>query len=184
MTADLAGLARRLEELERSHAQALRELRRLQDIEAIKQVKYRYWRGIDSCDSAMLRGILTDDFSCRFGHGNRAATAASADEFVERMARYANSQTACQHHGHHPEITIEDDGLRASGTWYLQGMTHHIDRKVLTASTCFYNDKYLRTGDGWKLQSSWFESHISLEEKLDFMPHYTQRYLATHGRKL
>jgi hypothetical protein len=182
MTPDLAAVTRRLEELERRHHSMERELRRLQDIEEIRQLKYRYFRGIDSADMTLLAGVLTEDFNCDFRGDVFVFSVKSRDEFIARMALFGSDQTAAQHQGHHPEITIDDDD-HASGIWYLQDIVHQIDAKMLMAGTCFYRDRYLRTADGWRLQSSHWDRHVEIRHVTDFMPNYTARYLKVHGRK-
>jgi hypothetical protein len=182
MDAQLAALITRIEDLERRHGEAVRELQRLRDIEDIRQLKYRYFRAIDSADSTLLAGTLTEDFSCRFRSDAFDLNLSSRDAFVARMAQFASDQTAAQHQGHHPEISIEDDS-HASGIWYLQDIVHQIDLGQIMAGTCFYKDRYLRTPDGWRIQSSWWDRHLEVRHATSFMPNYTGRYLKAHGRK-
>ena len=37
------------------------ETERLAAIEAIKQIKARYWRGVDLCDGELVRSVLAED---------------------------------------------------------------------------------------------------------------------------
>jgi hypothetical protein len=183
MALTLSEVTSRLEDLERRYETSQRELRRLQDIEEIRQVKYRYFRAIDSADSALLASVLTEDFNVKFRGDAFELIINGRADFVERMAFFASDQTAAQHQGHHPEIEIDADGKGASGIWYLQDIVHQLDAKMLMAGTCFYKDRYLRTAEGWKLQSSWWDRHLEVRHLTDFKPNYTGRYLKTHGRK-
>jgi len=132
----------------------------------------------------LLRGVLTDDFNCHFWGDAFDFVATSREEFIEKMALNFNSEMATQHQGHHPEITIDENGEHASGIWYLQDIVHNLHENTLLAGTCFYQDRYVRTKDGWKLQSSHWDRHVEIRQDLHFMPNYTGRYLKTHGRKV
>jgi len=182
MASELAELAARIEALEARQAQAEAELARLQAIEEIAQLKYRYLRGIDCADLTLLRSTLADNFTCQYARNTFPNIQATPEDFVERMGVFASNLTATWHQVHHPEITVSADGDHATAIWYLQDVDHFLDTRLLLAGTSFYHDRYVRTGDGWKIEFGSYDRMVETRSSLDFTVNYTGHYLKTHGR--
>ena len=181
MASDPASLIDRIEALERNQAEDRRRLQRLEDVEALKQLKYRYFRALDTADMALLTSLLTEDFHCRFDSDRFELVCNSRDEFVAGMESFFNQNMATQHQGHHPEIAIAEDGNSATAVWYLQDFVHNIETDWFMMGTNFYHDELVRTEAGWKQRSSTWTRHIEISDFLTFEPNYTGRYLKTHG---
>ena len=163
---------------------ALTELQILRAVEDIKQLKYRYFRSMDTADMSLLRSVLAEDFTFDLSGSAWALSGRTADDFVAKMTLNFNSDMGTQHHGHHPEISI-DPGLEcANGVWYLQDIVNDTVANTLVFGTNFYDDRYVRTSQGWKIASSRWTRHIEVRHALPWSVQYNDRYLAKHGRKL
>lgn len=163
---------------------ALRELAVLRAIEDIKQLKYRYFRAMDRADMALLRSVLAEDFHFDLSGSAWSMKGSDREDFIERMRLNFNSDMATQHHGHHPEITIDADGRSAGGVWYLQDIVHDGAQGSLLFGTNFYDDRYIRTAEGWRIASSRWTRHIEVRQNLPAPLLYNDRYLAHHGHKI
>jgi len=134
-------------------------LDQLADIEAIKQLKARYWRAVDTKNAALLRAVFTADAITDFRDdgppgANDHLLLRDADLFTAQViAVLAGVITA--HHGHMPEITI-DSATTASGIWPMQDyLWVEDDRSPLPFRSLrgwgHYHDRYIRTPEGWKI---------------------------------
>lgn len=160
------------------------ELAHLRAIEDIRQLKYRYFRAMDMADMALLRTVLTPDFHFDLRGSQWQLCGTDRDDFIAQMTLNFNSAMATQHHGHHPEITIGEDGKSASGIWYLQDIVHDTNRNSLLFGTNFYDDHYILTPSGWRIASSQWSRHIEVRQKLAMPLTYHDRYLAEHGHPI
>lgn len=139
------------------------DLQRLVAIDEIKQLKARYWRGVDLKDRALFRGVFTDNAEIDMtdaGGGDAFQDQSSIlyhpkpDVFVENSLNTLKGVTTA-HHGYPPEITLlspteataiwpMEDHLWADregadiGFKHLQGFGH-------------YYDRYVKTDAGWKI---------------------------------
>lgn len=163
---------------------ALAELSDLRAVEAIKQLKYRYFRSMDTADMSLLQSVLAPDFSFDLRGSAWAMAGESAEDFVAKMTLNFNSDMGTQHHGHHPEIKITPDGLSATGIWYLQDIVNDTFAGTLMFGTNFYHDTYVRTEDGWKIASSRWTRHIEVRHDIPWSVQYNDRYLADHGYQI
>lgn len=131
-------------------------------MDAIRALKARYWRAVDSKDAALLRAVFTDDAITDFrDDGPPGANAhllmQDPDGFVAQvMAVLAGVSTA--HYGHAPEITLHgaDD---ASAIWPMQDFLWVRDPASplpFAALRGFghYHDRYRRGPDGWKISAT------------------------------
>jgi hypothetical protein len=85
------------------------EMSEWEDIEAIRQVKARYFRYLDTKQFDKWRGIFTDD--CSFDGLTRPYQ--STDEFVEGCREWLGPAVTV-HHGHTPEVVLTGaDSARA-----------------------------------------------------------------------
>jgi uncharacterized protein (TIGR02246 family) len=125
------------------------DLRRLSDIEAIKQLRGRYSRAIDTKDWDGFGASIADDarFSTDGGvHEGRDTIVASVSGAL------ATARTV--HHQHTPVIEITGPDA-ATGTWAMQDIVD-FGTSVLRGFG-YYVEEYVRTSDGWKIQSSTLE---------------------------
>jgi hypothetical protein len=60
-----------------------------------------------------------------------------------------------EHRVTHPEIQV--DGDEATGTWYLQDRVIVADFNFMLFGAAFYEDRYRRTPDGWKISATGYK---------------------------
>jgi hypothetical protein len=123
-------------------------------IEAIKQVKYRYLRALDTRNWDEFAATLTDDIAADYG-----ASLGKTQRFTDRasLVDYMRSSlppsVISEHRVTHPEITL-DGADTASGIWYLQDRIIAAEHDFMLFGAAFYHDGYRRTGDGWKISAT------------------------------
>ena len=128
----------------------------MDDLEAIKRIKYRYLRALDTKDWDDYADTMTEDvvgdYGSSLGEEHHFTERASLVEYM-RTSLPANVVT--EHRVTHPEITI--DGDEASGIWYLQDKVIVAEFDFLLMGAAFYHDQYRRTPDGWKISSTGYQ---------------------------
>jgi hypothetical protein len=131
------------------------------EIEAIKQLKGRYQRGVDTKDWALLKTVFSEDARSVYNAGKHAFGDRDAIiNFLKSSLGSPNIQT--MHHAHTPEIEITSD-TTATGTWYLEDF-------VLTAlpsdttpngtvlhGTGIYHDEYVKVDGEWKISLTGYD---------------------------
>ncbi|WP_194829806.1 nuclear transport factor 2 family protein [Nocardia sp. XZ_19_231] len=148
----------------------------MDDIEAIKQVKYRYLYAIDTKAWEVLADTLTENVIGDYGedgHHGGNLTFVGRDNLVEFMREALGPTVLTEHRVNHPEIIISGD--EATGRWYLQDRVIMREENLMLIGAAFYNDRYRRTADGWKIDSTrygrTYEATISLQD----LPSFTVR---------
>jgi uncharacterized protein (TIGR02246 family) len=117
------------------------------DIEAIKQLKARYFRTMDTKDWDGMRQVFTDDVvtdTTESGGG----TITGADEFIASL-RQMLADAVTVHHGHMPEITLTSP-TTATGIWALQDLIVWPKGPRLLGFG-HYHETYEKTNDTWKI---------------------------------
>ena len=121
-------------------------LRRLDDIEAIKRLRARYTRAVDTKDWHLFGDSLAEDARLSTDHGVTEGRAAMI-EFISGALATATTV----HHVHQPEIELTGPDS-ATGIW---AMDDYVDFETFVLRGYgHYNEEYVRTPDGWKIQSS------------------------------
>jgi uncharacterized protein (TIGR02246 family) len=120
------------------------------DVEAIKQLKARYFRSLDTKDWASFREVFAEDvvIDTTDSGGERIT---GADAFLTYL-RQALDGTTTVHQGHMPEITLTSD-TTATGIWALHDIVIWPGGMRLDGYG-HYHESYVKTGDGWRIQSS------------------------------
>ncbi len=125
------------------------------DVEAIRQLKYAYFRLLDTKEFTELGQLLTEDAtssfqSGRLSHDGRAAIVT----FLETSLGHSGIVT--MHTGHHPEITLTND-TTATGTWYLEDRVFVPAHDFRLLGTGIYHDDYVKVGDAWKIKHTGYD---------------------------
>lgn len=125
--------------------------------EAIKRVKYRYLRALDTRQWDAFATTLTDDvvadYGASVGKGHRFTDRASLVDYMQSALR---PNVISEHRVTNPEITMNGPDM-ASGIWYLQDRIIVADHNFMLIGAAFYHDRYRRTGDGWKISATGYE---------------------------
>lgn len=127
----------------------------LEEIAAIHQLKYRYFRFLDTKRFVELGELLTDDATSSYQGGKLSHTGRDAIvAFLEQSLGSADIVT--MHNGHHPEIELTGP-TTATGTWYLE------DRVVVRSAdfeiigTLLYADRYQKVDGAWKISHTGYD---------------------------
>ena len=126
------------------------------DIQAIKQVKYRYLRGLDTKHWDEFADTLTEDVASDYGSslgGELHFTSRAA--LVNYLRSALGPGIITEHRVGHPEITVTGD--EASGSWYLQDRVIVTELNFMLIGAAFYRDRYRRTADGWRISATSYD---------------------------
>lgn len=127
----------------------------LSAIESIKQLKARYFRALDSKNWPLMESCLAEH--CTAAYDNGKYTLHSRQEIVQFFSSFMNDpKLIFMHHGHHPEITVEDD-QNASGIWYLQDMVINLDKNTTLHGAGFYHDRYIQQDGHWLICATGYQ---------------------------
>lgn len=138
----------------------------LDAIEAIKRVKYRYLRALDTKHWDDLADTLTDDIVGDYGSSlGREHRFTNRDDLVAFMRTSMPAGVLTEHRVTHPEITI--DGDQAEATWYLQDRVIVPEFNFMLFGAAFYRDRYRLTGDGWRICATGYERTYEVTQGLD-----------------
>ena len=122
------------------------EIRRLVDIEAIKQLRGRYARAVDTKDWDLFAASLTEDAVLTADSG-----VTEGREAIVALVSGALTPATTMHHQHTPEIEITGPDT-ATGTWAMQDLVR-IGGFTLRGWG-HYVEEYARTPEGWKIRRS------------------------------
>ena len=128
-------------------------LERLADLEAIKQLKARYFRFIDTKDWAAFRDLFTEDCKHYLPQESPVPFMTNDDYFAMNEELLTPGVTT--HHGHMPEITFLSD-TEAEGIWamfdYVQ--IEPPSGRVSIMGWGHYYETYRKSDDGkWRISS-------------------------------
>jgi SnoaL-like domain len=128
----------------------------LADIEAIKQVKYRYLRALDTKHWDDFADTLAEDVVGDYGSSvGEEHHFTNRVDLVNYMRKSLGPAVITEHRVTHPEISVTGD--EASGTWYLQDRVIVADFNFMLIGAAFYRDQYRRTEDGWKISGTGYD---------------------------
>lgn len=139
----------------------------LEAIEAIKRVKYRYLRALDTKHWDDFADTLTDDIVGDYGSSmGKQLHFTNRSELVEFMRTAMPASVITEHRVSHPEITI-DDGDEAEGRWYLQDRVIVAEHNFMLFGAAFYHDRYRKTSDGWQICATGYERTYGATQSLE-----------------
>lgn len=141
-----------------------RDIAQLRAIEEIKQAKARYFRGVDTGDSELVRGILAPD--CVLDYNGCCTDPVTGQDFLPTMNMvlkgsaswsskgFAKAGIVSVHQGYNFDITFVDDVTAE----VICAMT---DRLFMPPAAPFsvltgyghYHETYVNRGDGWKIRA-------------------------------
>lgn len=139
----------------------------LETIEAIKRVKYRYLRALDTKHWDDFADTLTDDIVGEYGSSmGKEHTFTNKADLVEFMRTSMPANIYTEHRVTHPEITL-DDFDEAEGTWYLQDRVIVPEFNFMLFGAAFYRDRYRKTEDGWKICATGYQRTYEVTQSLE-----------------
>ena len=142
----------------------------LAEIEAIKHVKYRYLRALDTKHWDDFAATLTEDVTADYGKSMGSDHKfADRDSLVTFMRTAMPANLISEHRVNHPEITVTGPDS-ATGIWYLQDRVIVPDANLMLIGAAFYHDTYRRTADGWKISATGYQRTYDATMPLSDIP--------------
>lgn len=123
-----------------------RMLAKLADIEAIKQLKARYFRLMDTKQWEAWGEVFSQDARLQWGESDSDSATGRAN-IVSAVSQAIDRAVTC-HHGHMPEIEIVS-AERATGVWAMYDRVDHPD--YLLEGYGHYSEEYLKVAGEWKI---------------------------------
>jgi len=120
------------------------------DVEAIKQLKARYFRTMDTKDWDAMRDVFTEDVvvdTTSSGGG----VVEGADEFMTFL-RAMIGDVVTVHHGHTPEIELLS-ATAATGIWAMEDMLRWPNGMELHGFG-HYHETYAKIDGGWRIKAT------------------------------
>jgi len=146
------------------------------ELEAIRQLKARYFRSVDTKDWAGVRSVFVAEavisVECpsdpdallrlreRYrdgarvpGPGEEAAALTGTDAWVSTISR-ALAEVRTVHHGHMPEIELTS-GTTATGIWAMDDRVEWSSsgRREGACGSGHYFEDYVKGDDGWRIST-------------------------------
>jgi uncharacterized protein (TIGR02246 family) len=122
----------------------------MEDVEAIKQLKARYFRTMDTKDWPGMRAVFTDDVVMDTSESG-GGVITGADEFIAFLSETL-ADVVTVHHGHMPEIDITSP-TTATGIWSMEDMLRWPNGMELHGYG-HYHETYTKTDGGWRIAST------------------------------
>ena len=135
---DLEARIKRLEDIEATKG----------DIEAIKRVKYKYFRCLDSKLWDELAECFTEDATTNYRDGKWVCQ--GVDQIVQFLKRLRYTRLSV-HQGHHPEIEVTSD-TSAKGVWSFNDYVIDSQANTSLRGAGFYYDEYVKVNGEWKIK--------------------------------
>ncbi len=127
--------------------------KRADDLEAIRRLKYRCLRCIDTKQWDELAECFADDATAN--HEGGKFSLSGRDAILDFFRRTNVSELITMHHVHHPEIEIMADGA-ARATWALEDYVIDLKANWSLRGAAFYDDEYVVVDGQWKIRQTEF----------------------------
>ena len=135
----------------------------LETAEAVRRLKYRYLRTLDTKQWDDFADTLAPDVDATYG---KRLSFTGREAVVEYMRTSLPASIITVHQCHHPEIEI--DGDTARGTWYLYDKVLVLEHRLMLTGAAFYEDEYARGADGaWRISRTSYVRTYEAMERLD-----------------
>ena len=123
-------------------------LESLLDIEAIKALKAKYFRTVDSKDWDGLSSCFTHDLVADYGGWSGIRSKGRDNCIAQAKDVLKDAETI--HHGHMPEIVLSGDGT-ATGIWSMEDIVKLPG--LLIHGWGHYHENYRKENGVWKISS-------------------------------
>jgi hypothetical protein len=122
------------------------------DLEAIRQLKARYFRMMDTKNWDGLAAVFTDDVLIDMT-GEGVGITRSVAEYMPFL-RNAIEHVRTVHHGHMPELALTSP-TTASGVWAMEDKLWWPEGSPISHIHGYghYHETYEKTADGWRIKT-------------------------------
>ena len=142
----------------------MNEIERLSAIEAIRQVKAKYFRGVDTSDGALVRGVLAED--CVLDYMGCCTDPRTGQDFLPSMnvvmrgraawsdEGFAAAGIVSAHHGHNSEITVTGE-TTAEAIWSMTDQLYMPPGAPFAKMMGhgYYHETYEKVGGRWMIKT-------------------------------
>ena len=157
-----------------------RDIQRLMDIEAIRQLKYAYFRCLDTANLEELATLFHDEVEVHFRGGNYEWQLTGKQAYLDNVRGAFTHQAVGHHNGHHPEIQMLSP-TEATGIWYLADNMWILNHNFHTAGTALYRDRHVKSDGRWLIRETRYERIYEMSSVLEEPPQLSSHYLGVHG---
>ena len=134
-------------------------------IEQIKQLKARYFRGIDTCNLNLLRSVLAPEVKISFDSPTYQFELNGIEDAIAFYRSNFTNRRFGMHNGHTPEITVHGDV--ATGLWYLNDLFINLDEQTLLNGSAIYEDHYIKVEGEWRILRTGYKRLLEMIGPLD-----------------
>ena len=124
------------------------------EIESIRQLKYRYFRYLDSKLWDPLKELFVPEAVSSYAGGRYAFE--GRDAILEFLIDSLGPTMITMHHGHHPEIQLTSESV-ATGIWALEDLVIDTANELTIRGAAYYQDEYVKSNGEWKIRSTGYE---------------------------
>ena len=124
------------------------------EIEAIKRLKYKYLRCVDSKKWDELAECFTEDATSSFASGAYSFDGRGA--IIDFLKEGLPQTRLSMHQGHQPEIEITSE-TTATGIWALEDYLIDTVGNWSMRGAAFYRDEYVKTDGKWRIKSTGYD---------------------------
>jgi hypothetical protein len=122
----------------------------MDDLEAIKQLKARYFRTLDTRDWDGYRAVFSSDVDIDLT-GSGGERYQGVESFMAYVLGYVAIELQTVHHGHMPEITLTSP-TTASGIWAMEDRVRFANGRDMNGFG-HYHETYEKAGGEWRIKS-------------------------------
>ena len=127
----------------------------LQEIEAIKRLKYKYFRCLDTKRWDEMRECFTEDATSAYSSGKYSFQ--GREQILKFLVDAMDRPTVLSaHHGHHPEIELTS-ATTAVGVWALADTFIDVEAGITVRGAAYYRDDYVKVNGQWKIKSTGYD---------------------------
>jgi hypothetical protein len=124
------------------------------EIESIRQLKYRYFRYLDSKLWDPLKELFVPEAVSSYGGGKYCFE--GRDAILDFLIDSLGPTMLTMHHGHHPEIDLTSESS-ATGIWALEDLVIDTANELTIRGAAYYQDEYVKSRGEWKIRSTGYE---------------------------
>lgn len=143
----------------------MNDIERLTAIDHIRQLKAKYFRGVDTCDGALVQSILAQD--CLLDYMGCCTDPATGRDFIPAMNVILRGRNAWRsdgmsrlgivsvHQGHNCEIDFTSD-TTASGIWSMTDRLYFPPGAEFSLMTGYghYLETYEKIDGNWQIRTT------------------------------
>ena len=147
----------------------------LKALEALKQLKARYFRFIDTKDFAQLPSVFTEDYV--YADDAKERIISGRDPFVQFIAE-RHSSSVSVHHGYMPELELLSE-TEARGIWAMTDfviLPSSTNGRLVQRGSGHYHEQYRQEDGVWKIAHThltriWLSIETQAEEFANVTTH-------------